>query len=79
MDDRKIISELIALAAEMVRSEGMPSPFLEDWHLPAKTSKYLCREISRKSSQAIEKSISWGVRLRGIVDEMRLIEQKTMP
>lgn len=55
--------KLFDLAAEMVRCEGMPSEFVDDW---PKTVG--AREKTRIGLKAREKSVSWAVRIRKIVE-----------
>jgi hypothetical protein len=50
-DDHK--SRLNKLAAEMVRGEGMPREFVEDWDLPKTTPVKAKREIHAASATSL--------------------------
>lgn len=61
-------SQLIKLAGEMVRSKGMPSPYVEDWDLPKSTPVKARRQIQEAARMANEQARLWAVALRDIVD-----------
>lgn len=65
--------KLIRLAGEMVRSQSMPSPFLEDWKLPKRTPRSLMRQIKDAALKCDEQCKSWAIQIRGIVDAMRKV------
>lgn len=66
-DDQK--SRLIKLAAEMVRGEGMPSDFVEDWDLPKTTPMKTRRKIQKSSATALAQCHEWANRIMDVVRE----------
>lgn len=68
-DDHRI--ELLKLAAKMACCREMPSPFLEDWHLPQTTPKRVMRQIQNAADKADTQCKGWAVTLRRIIDEAR--------
>tara|TARA_R110000868_G_scaffold368788_1_gene631923 strand:- start:337 stop:567 length:231 start_codon:yes stop_codon:yes gene_type:complete len=60
-DEQK--SDLLRLAAEMIRGDGMPFEFVDDWNLPESTTTKVRREIAFSSSRARRKAHAWGRRL----------------
>ncbi len=65
-------SELIHIAAELVRGDFLPSDQWEDWEaiLPKTTPKAAIREITRQASDAIEHCKQLAIRLRDVADTL---------
>lgn len=61
-------SLLMKAAGEMVRGEGMPSEFLEDWKLPKATPKVVKQDIVTRSMNARSKAIWWAKRVREAIE-----------
>lgn len=65
---RRHRSALLKLAAEMVRCNGMPSPYIEDWNLAKTTPLRTMRQIRDAADKAEKQCKRWAVRLRAIID-----------
>ena len=63
-------SELIRLAAEMLRGKNMPSMFADDWKLPASTPTKVIRTIEKVGETADEQCRLWATRLKEISDSL---------
>lgn len=56
-------TQLLKLAAEMVRQNGMPSEDLGDYQFPIRTSSKFKRNILETAVMANRQAHQWGVRL----------------
>lgn len=65
-------SQLIKLAGEMLRGQGMPLPEVEDWGLPTGTSRKTRRKIQEAATAASEQARRWAVAIYDIVDRDRV-------
>jgi DNA-directed RNA polymerase subunit RPC12/RpoP len=61
-------SLLVKVAAEMVRGEGMPSEFLEDWDLPKSTPASVRKAIVGQSLAAGNTAHGWARSLRTAIE-----------
>lgn len=61
-------SELIRLAAEMARAEGMPSPYLEDHAFYVSTPMAERRRLIAIAQKAENQCREWAIRLRTAAD-----------
>jgi len=64
-------SQLLKLAAEMVRCEGMPPYFAGDWDLPKTTPVTARRKISEKSQISHAQCKNWSRVIVSILDADR--------
>ena len=71
MTNEQIKSELIKLAAEMVRCRCMPSEFIDDWQIPKSTPITTRRMIVRTTMAARDQSVEWGAKLARLVRLMK--------
>ena len=67
MNDKKrrfLMTELVALAAEMSRCDGMPHIYRDDWiDLPSSLSQKAWKEIRHSSERAHARAKEWSYRL----------------
>lgn len=63
-------SELIRLAAEMARAEGMPSPYLEDHAFYVSTPMAERRRLIAVAQKAENQCRDWAMRLRAVADAL---------
>lgn len=67
---KKIISELITVAAEMALKKDMPPTLIEDWHFPKSVSKKQAVRVVSAAWLADERCRQWAVKVRNLADEL---------
>lgn len=67
-DLRKVHSDLINLAAELVRGEGLPTCFENGFY--ASTPKIERRRITKAMDDVDERCRQWAIRLKTIADKL---------
>ena len=57
--------EILKLAGEMVRGEGMPSPYRDDW-----PRRLRWHEVEHRAFQTESRVKRWAIRLRELADSL---------
>ena len=63
-------SELIHIAAEMLRGKNMPSMDTDYWNTPKTTPKSVIRKAEKVGEAAQEQCRLWAIRLKEISDSL---------
>ena len=71
MTKRYLKSELIRLAAEMVRGQGMPSNHYDDWDWPKSMPSTAWGEVRRSANKAQEQCRQWGIAIKELADKIK--------
>ena len=63
-------SELIHIAAEMLRGTNMPNEDVVDWGFPKSTPNYVIKTTEEVAVRANEQCRLWAIRLKEISDSL---------
>jgi len=68
--DRDAYSKLIHIAAEMVRGEGLPSPYAEDhnWYRTTPVAQRVA--VEREYERASNRCKEWAMRIKAVADQL---------
>lgn len=77
MTTREAQSELLKIAAEMVRGEGLPSPYAEDhnWYRTTPVAERIA--VERQYEKASNRCKEWAMRLKKVADSLSLAQQRS--